>query len=235
MDNYGTAHLVAMALFIVGLPVAVALGRRERRTGSHAVSRAAAVAIPLVHVPTQVVDVVTRFEIGVSLPLHLSDLAWIAAAVALWTHDRRAVALTYFWGLVLTTQAILTPSLGEDFPDLRFFAYWFIHLIIPWAAVLLVWGRRLPPTWREYRFTLAVTAVWAVSAYCFNVVADTNYGYLQRKPSNGSFLDLLGPWPVYVLAEVAIVAAIWALMTWPWTRHPADQSPIGDGSASDAR
>lgn len=65
---------------------------------------------------------------------------------------------------------------------------------------------------------LAVTATWAVCAYAFNEVAGTNDGYLQRKPSNGSFLDLLGPWPVYVLAEVAIVATIWALMTWPWTR-----------------
>jgi uncharacterized membrane protein YwaF len=29
-------------------------------------------------------------------------------------------------------------------------------------------------------------------------------------------LDFLGPWPFYVLAEVAIVGAVWALMTWPW-------------------
>ncbi|QCW50662.1 TIGR02206 family membrane protein [Nocardioides dongxiaopingii] len=230
MDNYGTAHLAAMTLFVVGLPVAAMLGRWELRHDSRTVSRTVAVAIPLVHVPTQVVDVVTRFEVGVSLPLHLSDLAWIATAVALWTHHRHAVALTYFWGLVLTTQAIVTPSLGEDFPDLRFFAYWVIHLVIPWAAVFLVWGRRLPPAWRDYRFTLLVTATWAVAAYCFNAVADTNYGYLQRKPSNGSFLDLLGPWPVYVLAEIAIVAAIWALMTWPWARHPADPSLISDGS-----
>ncbi len=219
MDNYGTAHLVAMALFAVGLPAAVLLGRWERRTGRHVVSRTAAVAIPLVHVPTQVVDVVTRFEVGVSLPFHLSDLAWIACAVALWTHHRYAVALTYFWGLVLTTQAIVTPSLGEDVPDLRFFAYWFIHLIVPWAAVFLVGGHHLAPRWRDYRFTLAVTLAWAVAAYSFNAAAGTNYGYLQRKPSNGSFLDLLGPWPLYVVAEVVILAVLWALMTWPWARR----------------
>ena len=29
-------------------------------------------------------------------------------------------------------------------------------------------------------------------------------------------LDVLGPRPFYVLAEVVIVGAVWALMTWPW-------------------
>ncbi|MCD4535246.1 TIGR02206 family membrane protein [Nocardioides sp. cx-169] len=219
MDAYSTSHLVMLAAFVVGLPLAVLLGRWERRTGTRTLSRAAALAIPLVHVPTQVYDVATRFELGVSLPFHLSDLAWMAAAVALWTHHRYAVALTYFWGLVLTTQAIVTPSLGEDFPDVRYFAYWFIHLLVVWAAVFLVWGHGLAPRWRDYRFTVAVTFTWAVCAYAFNEVAGTNYGYLQRKPGGGSALDLLGPWPVYVFAEIGIVLVVWALMTWPWVQR----------------
>ena len=219
METYGTAHLVALTIFVVGLAPAVLLGRRERRTGSRTVSRVAAIAIPAVHVPTQIYDAMTGFELGVTLPFHLSDLAWIVTAIALWTHHSYAVACTYFWGLVLTTQAIITPSLGEDFPGVRFFAYWFIHLTIVWAALFLVWGVGRHPGWRDYRFTIGVTLVWAVFAYSFNEFADTNYGYLQRKPSNGSFLDLLGPWPVYVVAEIAIVAAIWALMTWPWVRR----------------
>lgn len=216
MENFGTAHLVMLATCVVGLPLVVLVGRWERRTGLRRVSRAAAIAIPLVHVPTQVYDVLADFELGVSLPFHLSDLAWIAAAVALWNQQRTAVALTYFWGLVLTTQAVVTPSLGEDFPEVRFFAYWFIHLLVVWAAVFLVWGLRCTPTWRDYRVSLGVTLAWAVAAYSFNAVAETNYGYLQRKPSNGSVLDVLGPWPVYVLAEIVIVAAIWAAMTAPW-------------------
>jgi hypothetical integral membrane protein (TIGR02206 family) len=218
MEQLSTAHLVMLVLFVVGLPAAYLLGRAERRRGDRRVSRAVAIAIPLVHVPTQVYDVLFHFELGVSLPFNLSDLAWMAAAVALWTHHRYAVAVTYFWGLVLTTQSIATPSLGEDFPDVRFFAYWFIHLVVVWAAVFLVWGARVTPQWRDYRFTVAATLTWAVAAYVFNEVAGTNYGYLQRKPSGGSALDLLGPWPWYVVAEVAILATLWALMTWPWVR-----------------
>jgi len=186
-------------------------------------SRSLALVIPVVTVPFQVIDLATNFDIDVTLPLHLCDLAWVAASVALWTHHRYAVALTYFWGLVLTTQGILTPSLGEDFPEVRFFAYWALHLLIVWTAVYLVWGLGLAPAWRDYGVALGATLLWAVTVYTFNEVADTNYGYLQRKPSNGSILDLLGPWPWYVVAEIAIVAVVWALMTWPWVRASRSQ------------
>ncbi|WP_148613157.1 TIGR02206 family membrane protein [Nocardioides rubriscoriae] len=230
MDQFGVAHQLMLALCVVGLPGAWLLGRHERLSGSRRLSRAAAIAIPVVHVPTQAYDVLVRFDVDVSLPFHLSDLAWIAAAVALWTHHRYAVALTYFWGLVLSSQAVVTPSLGENFPDVRFLAFWFIHLLVVWAAVFLVWGHRITLTWNDYRFTMVVTLVWAVAAYTFNEVAGTNYGYLQRKPSGGSLLDLLGPWPWYVVAEIAIVAGVWALMTWPWVRsgvrhRDRDRSP----------
>ncbi|GAA5149328.1 TIGR02206 family membrane protein [Nocardioides marinquilinus] len=231
MEAYSTPHLVALLVFVAGIPVAAWLGARERRTGVPVASRTMAVLIPLVHVPTQLVDVVTSFELGVSLPLHLCDLAWIAATVALWTQNRYAVALTYFWSL-LTLQGIVTPSLGEDFPELRFFAYWALHLLIMWAAVLLVWGLRRTPTWRDYAFTVGATLLWAVGTYCFNAAAGTNYGYLQEKPSSGSILDLLGPWPVYVVAEIVIVAAVWALMTWPWVRA-AEREPAPSATRSD--
>ena len=86
-----------------------------------------------------------------------------------------------------------------------------------WAACYLTWGLGLRPTWRSYWFTVAATAAWAVVAYVFNVVADTNYGYLNDKPSSASLLDALGPWPLYVFAEIGIVFFGWMLiMTLPW-------------------
>jgi len=42
-------------------------------------------------------------------------------------------------------------------------------------------------------------------------------------------LDVLGPWPVYLLAEITIVLIVWALMTWPWVRtrrHATESSDV---------
>jgi hypothetical integral membrane protein (TIGR02206 family) len=69
---------------------------------------------------------------------------------------------------------------------------------------------------------MVVTVTWAVVAFGLNNWLGTNYGFLNGKPDNPSILDLLGPWPFYVVAEIAIIMAVWALLTWPWdhrTRH----------------
>jgi hypothetical integral membrane protein (TIGR02206 family) len=176
-----------------------------------------AVVLACVTVPSQVFQLTPGdFDLGSSLPLQLCDLAWVAAVWALWTHDRVPVALTYFWGLTLTVQGIITPSLGQAFPHPRYLAFWAMHFLVVWAALYLTLGLGLGPRWREYRITVAVTLAWAVLVFAINSVLDVNYGYLNDKPGSASLLDLLGPWPAYVLAGLAILLAGWALITWPW-------------------
>lgn len=214
MPWFGATHLVPVGVFLVGLPLVAWLGRRHRTSGGPtAFSRTWALAIPALTVPFQVIDLVANFDIAVTLPLHLCDLAWVAAAFALWTHHPYPVALTYLWGLVLTVQAIITPALNEDFAHPRYFAFWALHVLIVWAAVYLALGLGRAPRWRDYAAVVATTLAWVVATYGFNVVADTNYGYLMRKPRS-SILDHFGPWPWYVLVEVVLVAVVWALLTW---------------------
>jgi hypothetical integral membrane protein (TIGR02206 family) len=214
VSPYGVTHVVPLVLFTIGLLVAVRLGRSHRAVdGPTRFSRTMALLIPAVTVPFQLVDLAFNFDIEVTLPLHLCDLAWIAATWALWTHRPFPVTLTFFWGLTLTIQGIVTPSLGEDLPHPRYFAFWALHLLIVWAAVYLVIGRGLVPRWRDCGAAVATTLGWAVATYAFNVAADTNYGYLMRKPRS-SILDFFGPWPWYVVEEIAVVVVAWALMTW---------------------
>ena len=218
-ETFGTSHLVMLVVFILGIWPVVVLGRRVRGTSQELrVSRVYAGLIPCFTIPLQVIDFLPgNYDLQTTLPLQLCDFAWIAAVVALWTPRPTPVALTYYWGLALTTQALITPALNLDFPDPKFIAYWGMHLLIVWAAVFLTWGLGLHPTWRDYGRTVAITSAWAVTVFCFNVVVGTNYGFLNHKPAT-SILDLLGPWPLYVVVEIALVAGIWALMTWPWER-----------------
>jgi hypothetical integral membrane protein (TIGR02206 family) len=224
--TFGTTHWIMLALFVAGIWPVVRLGRAVRGTGREAlVSRAFALAIPLFTVPMQVVDFLPgQFDFDTTLPLQLCDFAWIAAVAALWTRHRVPVALTYFWGLALTTQALITPWLNANFPNPKFLGFWGMHFLIVWAAIYLVWGLGLSPRWRDYGTTFAITLTWLVGVFVFNVATGTNYGFVNRKPSTSSVLDYLGPWPAYVVAEIAVVATVWALMTLPWVlrdrRHP---------------
>jgi hypothetical integral membrane protein (TIGR02206 family) len=216
-ETYGTSHLAVLAICAVGIVAIVLFGRRAQ---GRDVNRAFAVAILLVTIPLQILQLLPEeWNPRTSLPLQLCDLAWMFAVYSLWTRSRLGATVTYLWGITLTTQAMLTPDLASAFPEPRFLMFWAMHVLVVWAAVHLVFGLRMLPTWATYRRTVGITAVWAGAVMVYNTVADTNYGYLNGKPDNASILDLLGPWPFYVVAEIVIIMVVWALMTWPWARR----------------
>lgn len=217
---YDASHLTVLAIFAVGLVPVVLLGRRVRGApAEQLVSRALAVGVVAVTVPLQVLQLLPdEWNPRTSLPFQLCDLAWMFAAHALWTRSRLTSTVTYLWGLTLTTQGMATPDLASAWPEPRFVMFWAMHVLIVWAAVYLVVGLRVLPTWATYRRTVVITLVWAAAVMTYNAVADTNYGYLNGKPARGSLLDVLPEWPWYVALEVAIVAAVWALLVLPWTR-----------------
>ncbi len=223
-----TAHFVAfsgqhwllLAVFAVGVVALPMWGSAHRGTPVElAFSRAFAAVLGGVFVGMQVYYQLEPgpFALGTALPLELCDLAVVAAVVALLTRNEVASAFAYYVALTLSLQGILTPALTQPFPTIRFLGFWALHLMVVWAAAYLTWGLGFRPTWRLYGIVCALTIAWAVAAYGLNVLLGTNYGYLNRKPASASLLDLLGPWPWYVVAAVAIVAAGWALvLTLPW-------------------
>ena len=225
-ETYGPSHLTVLAIFAVGVVLVVLAGRRLAGTDAEQpLRRTFAVAILAVAGSLQLLQFTPdEWDPKTSLPFQLCDFGWVFAVHALWTRNRLSATITYLWGITLTTQGVFTPDLESEFPELRFLMFWVMHLLIVWAALLVVPGLRILPTWHTYRQTLAITLVWAVSAYVYNVIADTNYGYLNRLPKNSSLLDYLGPWPLYVVLEIAIVAVVWALLTWPWVRHTSARS-----------
>jgi hypothetical integral membrane protein (TIGR02206 family) len=210
----------------VGIVAIVLFGRRAQGRG---VNRAFAVAIVLVTIPLQILQLLPEeWNPRTSLPFQLCDLAWMFAVYSLWTRSRLGATVTYLWGFTLTTQAMLTPDLGSAFPEPRFLMFWALHVLIVWAAVHLVFGLRLLPTWATYWRTVGITAVWAGAVMVYNTAADTNYGYLNGKPASASILDLLGPWPLYVAVEIVIIMAVWALLIWPWARQTSHLQTAAD-------
>src|ERR1700686_1179091 len=198
---YGPSHWAVLAVFAIGSATLVWIGRRQTESQARLLSRVLAGLTAAVYGAALIYKLVPP-TIN-SVPLQLSDLAPVAAAYALWSQRQWAFALTYYWGLVLSTQALITPVLyAPDFPNYKFLSFWTIHLLVVWAAVYLTWGRRMRPSWRSFRFVVVVTVVWAAVTFTFNRIAGTDYGFINSKPAT------------------AIILIVWALMTWPWERTP---------------
>lgn len=215
---YGPSHWGVIAVFVIGAVGLVWVGRRQTEAQARRLGRIVGAITALIYAGI-LIYVVIPPSLDYSVPLQLTDLATMVTAYALWSQKQWAYALTYYWGLVLSTQALISPALqSPDFPHYQFLAFWAIHLVVVWAAIYLTWGRGMRPDWRSFRFTVAVTLAWALVTFTFNTIAGTNYGFLNRKPSTASLLDVFGPWPWYVFVGSTLVFIVWALMTWPWVR-----------------
>jgi hypothetical integral membrane protein (TIGR02206 family) len=217
---------------VIGAALLVWIGRRQTESQARLFGRVFAAVILAAFIVALVYKLI-RPHMDTSIPLQLCDVAELIAVYALWSQRHWAFVLTYYWCLVLSSQALITPDVGTpeegapDFPHHLFLTFFTLHVLVVWAAIYLTWGRRMRPTWRDYRFAIIATLVWAVFTFTFNAITGTDYGYLNRKPPTASILDVLGPWPVYLVVEIAIVLIVWALITWPWerARHQVSESP----------
>lgn len=223
---YGPSHLTVLAVFAVGSAALVWIGRRQTESQARFLGRVLA-ALTIAIFTVALLYKLVEPAIDHSVPLQLCDLAELTAAYALWSHRKWASSLVYYWGLPLSSQALITPDLSApDFPSHSFLTFFALHLLVVWAAIYLTWGSGMRPGWRSYRFAVITTLAWGAFTFTFNTIAGSDYGFLNRKPLNASMLDFLGPWPFYVLAEVVIVGAVWALMTWPWERKRRRQLSV---------
>src|SRR6266536_3086743 len=113
-STYGPSHWTVLAIFLAGVVFLVLLGPRLPAL----FGRAFALAVLGVQLAIQVYSLV-HWGLDNSLPFQLSDLAAYATAFALWSHRHWAFSLSYYWGLTLSTQALISPALfGPDFPSL---------------------------------------------------------------------------------------------------------------------
>jgi hypothetical integral membrane protein (TIGR02206 family) len=221
---YSPSHLVVLAIFVAGVIALLLAGTwLPQRRVSRLVSRRVSVALAVANVVFGVTSTLTAlvpFSARDSLPLQICDLAWVFVAWGLLTLHPVATALAYYWGLTLSLQALVQPTLSEPFPDPEFFVFWAKHVLIVWGAVYLTLSLRHGPDWASYRRAVAWTFCWLVAVLCLNAALGSNYGYVSAKPSEATVLDLLGPWPVFVVVEMLIVGGGWAAITLPWTGWP---------------
>lgn len=164
----------------------------------------------------------SNFDIMESLPLQLCDLAAFVAAAAMITQRRTWRTILYFWGIGLSTQALLTPILKVGYLTPNFWFFWVSHTMIIGSAAYDLTVRCYRPTFRDLLNALAWSVAFAIVVTVVNLTWHVNYGYIGNlKPDNPTLIDDLGPWPlrVFKLAVVVVVLFVVLWGIWPLARH----------------
>jgi hypothetical integral membrane protein (TIGR02206 family) len=151
-----------------------------------------------------------------ALPFQLCDVAAVVSAAALWFRQPLLVELTYFWGLAGTANGLITPDISDHFPSFSFMQYFIAHGAIVAAALFLVIGLKLTPRPGAVVRVFGLTFGLLVIDAFINLLTGGNYMYLRHTPGAHSLLDVLGPWPWYIVGSAALALVLFAILDLPF-------------------
>lgn len=151
-----------------------------------------------------------------SLPFHLCSISLILSIIMLLTRSYFWFEITYFLGIGGALQAMVTPELAYDFPHYRYFHFFLAHIAIILSSLYMLWYEKCRPTIKSVWKAFVALNILAFVVFFINKVTGGNYMFLARKPSNPSLIDLLGPYPWYILSLEVVAFAIFFILYLPF-------------------
>ncbi|CAM4143669.1 TIGR02206 family membrane protein [Paenibacillus alkaliterrae] len=227
-EMFSASHIAAIAAGILLFAGIILLRKQLRQPKVNLKARYGLAILLLVSEAALQLSYVIEHSWGAaSLPFQLCSLMVLLSAVLLLTNAKRLYDCVFFLGSMGALQALLTPNLDEAFPHFRYFHFFIAHIGIIGASVFILAVERYRPTFRSVLKSLLWLHLLAIPAAIANyVTGTTNFMFLARKPASSSLLDLLSPWPWYLL-ELEIIAfsicfMLYALVKWLLPKHNYD-------------
>ncbi len=204
-------HALTVAAFLTGIAAFLLVAHRLRATPRERTLRRGWIAFLILFQSFFIAWHLwpAHFDLRVSLPLQMCDVVPLLAIPALATRSRPLLAIVFYWGLALCTQAFITPTVQYGPASIRFWLFWITHAQIIASALYAPIALHFVPSWRDLRTALFALLPYGFIVLTVNLALDTNYAFAGKdKPSNPTILDHLGEWPLrpVLLALLAITA-----------------------------
>ncbi len=217
-ELFGPAHLVALGivvLIILALPYFRDHSTpRDRTTFHYTLAAILLVNESLWHLWNYTTG---QWTIQTMLPLHLcSVLVWVSAYMLV-VKNYSIYEFAYFMGIAGAMQALLTPDVGKyGFPHFRFFQTFISHGSIITAAVYMTVVEGYRPTWKSLQRVIVYGNLYLLVVGVINYLIGSNYLFIMHKPETASLLDVLGPWPWYILVMEVFALVLCLLLYMPF-------------------
>ena len=208
---FGAPHITAIVLTIA-LPVALSV--LVRQVNSSAITNVICYLLAVTVIVNEVghwiyrAATVQSFSVFVQnhLPLHVCGIVVFIVAFVLLRQNQALYEIAYFWGIVGTLNAVLTPELEVGFPHYRFFQYFIVHSGIVVGVLFVTWGLKMRPTLKGLLRVFLLSNLYMVVIAGVNLVLKSNYMYICEPPDTKSpFLFAPWPWYIPILDGVALV------------------------------
>jgi hypothetical integral membrane protein (TIGR02206 family) len=198
---FGLPHIAAMGVIALINVAIICFGRRFSSHWRSIVRYVLAFVLISAETAWHVWNLATgQWTIQKMLPLHLcSVLVWLSAAMLL-TKSYRIYEFAYLLGIAGAAQAIITPDAGQyGFPHFRFFQVFVSHGAIVTSAVFMTIVASYRPSPKSILRVAVAGNLYMLFVAAVNALVGSNYLFIAHKPETASLLDVLPPWPWYIL------------------------------------
>ncbi len=134
------------------------------------------------------------------LPLNMcSLLIWLTGFMLIFK-SQAIYEFAYFLGIGGALQYLATPDLGMyGFPHFRYFQTFTSHGLLVTCAIYMAVVEGFRPTWKSMGRVFVIANLYMVAIFFLNRAIGSDYLFVNGKPATASILDLLPPWPIYIL------------------------------------
>jgi len=216
LPPFGPTHLLILlaVVFISGLVYVTARSQPRLRTSLRWLLALVSAGLGLTWYAFRIWSLHEQWKL--SLPLEVCDVALWVTVAALVLPRQRLLELAYFWGLSGATVALLTPYLVAPLISVTSITFLAGHGIIVVDVFYLLGVRAVRLAPQVWSFSFAAINVLMLFDLVFDRLSGANYMYLLHKPPIRSLLDVMGPWPLYIVSADVLAAAIFIAMQWPF-------------------
>jgi hypothetical integral membrane protein (TIGR02206 family) len=156
-----------------------------------------------------------------ALPLEICDASlWITVIALIWPRQR-LLELAYYWGIAGASIALITPYLIAPLISLPSITFLIGHGMILVSVIFLLGTGRMRPSPGSWRSALLILNLFALFDFCFDRLSGTDYMYLVHKPPIVSLLNIMGPWPWYIVAADVLAGLLFFALQWPFRHNHA--------------
>lgn len=210
-----TAHLVALLLIII-LNIFFILRRNSFNENNRRVIRYTLASILIVNELLWHIwhIMIGQWTIQEMLPFHLCSVLVWSGAYMLIKKDAGIYEFSFLLGIPGALQAILTPDLGiYGFPHFRYFQTFISHGLIITSAIYMTVVEGYRPYPRSIRNIFVYGNIYLLAVSLVNWAIGSNYLFSAHKPPTASLLDVLPPWPWYLIF-VELIALVCVLLLY---------------------
>jgi len=157
-----------------------------------------------------------QFTLANDLPLHICRLLALLAPFVIWKENKFWLGVFYFWIIVGTLNAVITPDLEWGIPHWTYYYYFILHVflvLLPlYYTIVLKFRVRARDLWNAYW----TANVFLIISLPINFLLESNYMFTRHKPLVPTLIDSMGPWPWYLVSLQFLALLLFIIVYLPF-------------------